>query len=112
MIKTTARRDGHPVFSVAQPCNLSRSLQILPLRQCSKPKSDEYTRYELLAPETASFKIRYEVTATTARCQGVLLIRSARGSTASDEAVYDAHDRRASAASKSVSGAEGPARTR
>ena len=29
-------------------------------------ESDEYTRYELLAPETASFKIFYEVTATAA----------------------------------------------
>ena len=28
-------------------------------------EADEYTRYELLAPETASFKIFYEVTATT-----------------------------------------------
>src|ERR1700721_2398215 len=26
-------------------------------------ETDEYTRYELLAPETASFKISYEVTA-------------------------------------------------
>ena len=29
-------------------------------------ETDEYTRYELLAPDTASFKIWYEVTATTA----------------------------------------------
>lgn len=29
-------------------------------------ETDEYTRYELLDPETASFKISYEVTATTA----------------------------------------------
>src|SRR6202043_337223 len=28
-------------------------------------ETDEYTRYELLAPESASFKISYEVTATT-----------------------------------------------
>jgi hypothetical protein len=27
-------------------------------------ETDEYTRYELLAPETASFHILYEVTAT------------------------------------------------
>src|SRR5260370_39878821 len=27
-------------------------------------ETDEYTRYELLAPETGSFKIYYEVTAT------------------------------------------------
>jgi hypothetical protein len=29
-------------------------------------ETDEYTRYELQQPETASFKIYYEVTATTA----------------------------------------------
>jgi hypothetical protein len=52
-------------------------------------ESDEYTRYELLAPETASFKISYEVTATTAGAKAYFNpIR--KGSTASDEAVYDA----------------------
>lgn len=29
-------------------------------------ETDEYTRYELLSPESSSFAIRYEVTATTA----------------------------------------------
>jgi hypothetical protein len=29
-------------------------------------EADEYTRYELLGPESASFRIYYEVTATTA----------------------------------------------
>src|SRR5438270_12936722 len=29
-------------------------------------ETDEYTRYELLNPESASFRIRYEVTATAA----------------------------------------------
>ena len=52
-------------------------------------EADEYTRYELLAPETASFKISYEVTATTAGAKSYFNpIR--KGSTASDEAVYDA----------------------
>jgi len=32
----------------------------------AQTEADEYTRYELLAPETSSFKIYYEVTATTA----------------------------------------------
>jgi len=31
----------------------------------AQAEADEYTRYELLVPETASFKIFYEVTATT-----------------------------------------------
>jgi len=52
-------------------------------------ESDEYTRYELLAPETASFKIHYEVTATT---PGAMLYFNPirKGSTASNEDVYDA----------------------
>ena len=52
-------------------------------------ETDEYTRYELLAPESASFRIRYEVTATTAGAKYYYNpIR--KGSVASDEAVYDA----------------------
>jgi hypothetical protein len=51
-------------------------------------ESDEYTRYELLAPETASFKIYYEVTATTPGAKSFYNpIR--KGSTASDESVFD-----------------------
>jgi hypothetical protein len=63
-------------------------------------EADEYTRYELLAPETASptapsgtqtprFKIFYEVTATTPGAK-VFFNPIRKGSTASDEAVYDA----------------------
>lgn len=52
-------------------------------------QTDEYTRYELLAPETASFRIRYEVTATSAGAKYYYNpIR--KGSVATDEAVYDA----------------------
>jgi hypothetical protein len=52
-------------------------------------ETDEYTRYELLAPDSASFRIRYEVTATTAGAKYYFNpIR--KGSVASDEAVYDA----------------------
>jgi hypothetical protein len=55
------------------------------LRQTSQ---DEYTLYELLAPDTASFKIDYEVTATTTGAKSFWNpIR--KGSVASDEAVYD-----------------------
>jgi len=52
-------------------------------------ESNEYTRYELLAPETASFKIHYEVTATTPGAK-LYFNPIRKGSTASDEAVYDA----------------------
>ena len=52
-------------------------------------ETDEYTRYELLAPETASFKIFYEVSATTPGAKSFYNpIR--KGSSASDESVYDA----------------------
>src|SRR6266404_1484878 len=52
-------------------------------------ETDEYTRYELLAPDSASFGIRYEVTATTVGAKYYYNpIR--KGSVASDEAVYDA----------------------
>jgi hypothetical protein len=52
-------------------------------------ETDEYTRYELLPPETASFKIYYEVTATTAGAK-FFYNPIRKGSVASDESVYDA----------------------
>jgi hypothetical protein len=52
-------------------------------------ETDEYTRYELLAPETASFRIYYEVTATTAGAK-YFYNPIRKGSVASDESVYDA----------------------
>jgi hypothetical protein len=57
----------------------------------SSPKqseTDEYTRYELLAPESASFKIYYEVTATTPGAK-YFYNPIRKGSAASDEAVFD-----------------------
>jgi hypothetical protein len=51
-------------------------------------ETDEYTRYELLAPESASFAIRYEVTATTPGAKYYFNpIR--KGSVASGESVVD-----------------------
>ena len=51
-------------------------------------EADEYTRYELLDPQSASFKIDYEVTATTAGAQ-YFYNPIRKGSVASDESVYD-----------------------
>src|SRR3954464_8496741 len=49
---------------------------------------DEYTRYELLAPETASFRITYDVTAVTPGAKFYFNpIR--KGSQATDESVID-----------------------
>ncbi|MBM3908312.1 MAG: hypothetical protein FJ363_09605 [Gemmatimonadetes bacterium] len=51
-------------------------------------ESDEYTRYELLAPGSSKFRISYEVTATTPGATAYF--NSIRmGSTASDERVID-----------------------
>jgi hypothetical protein len=61
---------------------------VQPRAQVRQTSQDEYTLYELLAPDTASFKIDYEVTATTAGATSFWNpIR--KGSVASDEAVYD-----------------------
>lgn len=51
-------------------------------------ETDEYTRYELLGPETASFKIHYEVTATTPGAK-FFYNPIRKGSTVSDESVLD-----------------------
>jgi hypothetical protein len=51
-------------------------------------ETDEYTRYELLAPESASFKIWYEVTATTPGAK-FFYNPIRKGSVASDESVLD-----------------------
>jgi hypothetical protein len=62
---------------------------LLPSATETQSETDEYTRYELLAPETASFKIYYEVTATTAGAK-FFYNPIRKGSVASDESVYDA----------------------
>ena len=55
----------------------------------TQSEADEYTQYELLAPETASFRISYEVTATTAGAR-FFYNPIRKGSVASEESVYDA----------------------
>lgn len=62
---------------------------VLPSATGTQTETDEYTRYELLAPETASFRIYYELTATTAGAK-FLYNPIRKGSMASDESVYDA----------------------
>jgi hypothetical protein len=52
-------------------------------------ETDEYTRYELLAPDTASFNIWYEVTATTPGAN-YFYNPIRKGSVASNESVIDA----------------------
>jgi hypothetical protein len=54
----------------------------------AQTEEDEYTRYELLEPASAAFRITYEVTATTPGST-VYFNPIRKGSTATDEAVYD-----------------------
>ena len=54
----------------------------------TQTETDEYTRYELLAPESASFAIHYEVTATTPGAR-YFYNPIRKGSVASDESVID-----------------------
>jgi hypothetical protein len=66
------------------------ALAILPLAAQTprQTQEDDYTRYELLAPESAQFRIYYEVTATTPGARFFYnTIR--RGSIATDERVVD-----------------------
>ena len=61
---------------------------VYPAANGAQTETDEYTRYELLAPETASFRIYYEVTATTAGAK-FFYNPIRKGSVASDESVTD-----------------------
>jgi hypothetical protein len=72
---------GLTLILAASPCWAQSS----PPRQTQE---DDYTRYELLAPDTAQFRILYEVTATTA---GAPFFFNAirKGSIATDERVTD-----------------------
>jgi len=54
----------------------------------TQTETDEYTRYVLLAPESASFAIHYEVTATTPEAK-YFYNPIRKGSVASDESVID-----------------------
>jgi hypothetical protein len=64
-------------------------LMALAATSVTQTEADEYTRYELLAPDTSSFRIYYEVTATTAGAR-YFYNPIRKGSTASDEHVLDA----------------------
>src|SRR5580658_8029107 len=75
--------------SHAQTPQATKDEVFLPTTTTVQSEADEYTRYELQAPETASFKIYYEVTATTAGAK-YFYNPIRKGSVASDESVYDA----------------------
>jgi hypothetical protein len=60
----------------------------VPLAAQRQTQQDEYTEYALLAPETASFKILYDVSSTTTGAT-TFFNPIRKGSVASDEAVFD-----------------------
>ena len=60
-----------------------------PAATATQTEADEYTRYELLAPESASFRIYYEVSATMPGAK-FFYNPIRKGSVASDESVSDA----------------------
>ncbi len=74
-----------PAALVATALCVSSAWAQTPQRQTQE---DDYTRYELLGPDTAQFRILYEVTATTA---GAPFFFNAirKGSVPSDESVVD-----------------------
>jgi hypothetical protein len=83
-------------FSCALPCYSPANAQTPQTKDgpyfpaaIGQTEADEYTRYELLEPDTASFKIFYEVSATTPGAK-YFYNPIRKGSAASDESVYDA----------------------
>jgi hypothetical protein len=76
-------------FGAYVQAQIAKDGVVFPSSSGAQTETDEYTRYELLAPETASFKIYYEVTATTSGAR-YFYNPIRKGSIASDESVYDA----------------------
>lgn len=81
------RRRGRRIVAAVAVAALA-SPPVLAQEAARQTDADHYTRYELLAPGSAKFRILYEVTATTAGATKYFnAIR--RGSVATDERVID-----------------------
>ena len=77
-----------PLASPAPPASPKLAFQSRASEGGRQTQEDDYTRYELLAPETAQFRIYYEVTGTTAGAR--FFFNTIRpGSIATDERVVD-----------------------
>src|SRR5258708_12241660 len=68
-------------------CLLAAAFAAVPSHAQNRSE-DAYTRYELLAPETASFRITYDVTAVTPDAK-FFFNPIRKGTQASDESVID-----------------------
>jgi hypothetical protein len=89
MCRHATRAAGALVLTFCGAVLLAQEHGATPATTAAKQtEADEYTRYELLGPDSASFKILYEVSATTAGAK-VFYNPIRKGSVASDEAVFD-----------------------
>lgn len=85
---TSPIRHRPSVVPVLAALSFAVSVRELPAQVAAQTDADAYTRYELLAPGSAKFRIIYEITATTAGATKYFNpIR--RGSIATDESVTD-----------------------
>jgi hypothetical protein len=89
MCRHATRAAGALVLTFCGAVLLAQEHNAASATPAKQSEADEYTRYELLAPDTASFKILYEVSATTPGAK-VFFNPIRKGSVASDEAVFDA----------------------
>lgn len=89
MRRHATRVIGALVLTLCSSALLAQEHNAASATPAKQTEADEYTRYELLAPESASFKILYEVSAATPGAK-VFYNPIRKGSVASDEAVFDA----------------------
>ena len=69
MIAICVALDLSTVVNAQSPPETAQDSVYFPPPATAQTEADEYTSYELLAPGTASFRISYEVTATTRGAQ-------------------------------------------
>src|SRR5438094_9594110 len=89
MCRHATRAIGALLLTFSSAALLAQEPSAASATPAKQTEADEYTRYELLAPDSASFKILYEVSAATPGAK-VFFNPIRKGSVASDEAVFDA----------------------
>ena len=89
MCRHATRAIGALLLTCSSAALLAQERSAASATPAKQTEADEYTRYELLVPDSASFKILYEVSAATPGAK-VFFNPIRKGSVASDEAVYDA----------------------